>query len=61
VAACRDLNPGETLGLDDLGRALRPDYGPEHLPWVADLVEGLRSHGLVAVDDASGEPRVSLP
>jgi A/G-specific adenine glycosylase len=61
VAACRDLGPGETLGLDDLGRALRADYGPEHRPWVANLVEGLRSHGLVAVDDTSGEPRVSLP
>jgi A/G-specific adenine glycosylase len=61
VDACRSLNPGETLGLDDLGRVLRSDYGPEHRPWVAELVEGLRSHGLVAVDDASGEARVSLP
>ena len=61
VAACRDLAPGETLGLDDLGRALRPDYGPEHAKWVAGLVAGLRRDGLVAVDEGSGEPRVSLP
>ena len=61
VAACRDLAPGETLGLHDLGRALRPDYGPEHQEWVAGLVEGLRRDGLVAVDEGSGEPRVSLP
>jgi A/G-specific adenine glycosylase len=61
VAACRDLAPGETLGLDDLGRALRSDYGPEHEDWVAVLVEGLRRDGLVAVDEASGEKRVSLP
>jgi A/G-specific adenine glycosylase len=61
VASCRDLAPGETLGLDDLGRALRADYGPEHAAWVAGLVEGLRRDGLVAVDERSGEPRVSLP
>jgi len=61
VAACRDLEPGQTLGLDDLGRALRADYGPAHRAWTADLVEGLRRDGLVAVDESSGEPRVSLP
>jgi A/G-specific adenine glycosylase len=61
VDACRELGPGETLGLDDLGRVLRGEYGPEHRPWVAELVDGLRSHGLVAVDESSGEPRVSLP
>jgi A/G-specific adenine glycosylase len=61
VAACRDLEPGRTLGLDDLGRMLRADYGPEHRAWTADLVEGLRRDGLVAVDASSGEPRVSLP
>jgi A/G-specific adenine glycosylase len=61
VACCRDLEPGQALGLDDLGRALCPDFSPEHLEWVAGLVEGLRRDGLVAVDDTSGEPRVSLP
>jgi A/G-specific adenine glycosylase len=61
VACCRDLGPGESLGLDDLGRALRPAYGPDHRAWVAGLVEGLRRDGLVAVDERSGEPRVSLP
>jgi A/G-specific adenine glycosylase len=61
VAACRDLAPGATLGLDDLGRSLRADFGPEHLAWVAGLVEGLRRDGLVAVDETGGEVRVSLP
>ena len=61
VGACRDLAPGATLGLDDLGRMLRPEYGPEHADWVAGLVEGLRRDGLVAVDESTGEPRVSLP
>jgi A/G-specific adenine glycosylase len=61
VAACRDLAPGATLGLDDLGRVLRADFRPEHTDWVARLVEGLRRDGLVAVDDVTGEPRVRLP
>jgi A/G-specific adenine glycosylase len=61
VAACRDLAPGATLGLDDLGRMLREDFGPEHTDWVAGLVEGLRRDGLAAVDDVAGEPRVRLP
>jgi A/G-specific adenine glycosylase len=61
VACCRELAPGETLSLDDLGRALRPAFGPEHVGWIASLVEGLRRDGLVAVDESSGEPRVSLP
>ncbi|MFN8635857.1 MAG: A/G-specific adenine glycosylase [Chloroflexota bacterium] len=62
VAACRELEPGQTLGLADLGRALRSDFGPEHLDWIAELVDGLRRDGLVAVeDDATGAPRVSLP
>jgi A/G-specific adenine glycosylase len=61
VACCRDLPPGGSLGLDDLGRALRSAFGPDDLPWIAGLVEGLRRDGLVAVDKSSGEPRVSLP
>jgi A/G-specific adenine glycosylase len=61
VACCRELAPGETLGLDDLGRALRPEFGPEHVDWIASLVEGLRRDGLIAVDESFGEPRVSLP
>ena len=62
VAACRDLAPGATLGLEDLGRALRPGFGPDDLAWIAGLVEGLRRDGLVAIDESlSGEPRVSLP
>jgi A/G-specific adenine glycosylase len=61
VDACRNLAPGETLGLDDLGRALRPGYGPDDRPWIDGLVAGLRRDGLVAVTESQGEPRVSLP
>jgi A/G-specific adenine glycosylase len=61
VACCRELAPGETLSLDDLGRALRPEFGPEHVDWIASLVDGLRRDGLVAIDEGTGAPRVSLP
>jgi len=61
VARCRELGAGETLSLDDLGPMLRKDYGPEHATWVADLVEGLRRDGLVAVHEGPDGPRVSLP
>jgi A/G-specific adenine glycosylase len=61
VARCRELGPGQTLSLDDLGRALRDDFCPEHAAWVADLVEGLRRDGLVAVQEETDGLRVSLP
>jgi A/G-specific adenine glycosylase len=61
VARCRELGPGEALSLDDLGKALREEYGPEHAAWVADLVEGLRRDGLVAVHDGPDGVGVSLP
>jgi hypothetical protein len=61
VDSCRALGPGASLSLDDLGRVLRPDYAAEHRDWVAGLVAGLRRDGLLAVDDATGEQRVSLP
>jgi len=61
VDRCRALGPGESLGLDDLGLVLRPDYAPEHRAWVAELVAGLHRDGLLAVVEQAGEPRVSLP
>ena len=62
VDACRTLEAGASLGLDELGTRLRADYDADrHRDWVAGLVEGLRRDGLVAVDAASGEARVTLP
>ena len=65
VAACRELPPGETVGLDELGVLLRADYTAEFRPWVAELVRGLARDGLIAVhevqDDPDSETRVSLP
>jgi A/G-specific adenine glycosylase len=61
VDRLRDLGPGESLSLDDIGRTLRPDFGPQHLAWVADLVEGLRRDGLAATTDGPDGLRVTLP
>ena len=57
----RELAPGQTISLDDLGRSLRPDFGPEYTSWVTELVEGLRRDGLAATTGGPDGPRVSLP
>jgi A/G-specific adenine glycosylase len=61
VDRCRELGPGETASLDDLGQRLRADYTPERRPWVSELVHGLARDGLVAVHETDGDTRVSLP
>jgi len=62
VDRLRDLGPGDTLTLDELGRALRDDYTrEEHAAWVAGLVEGLRRDGLIATYDDPEGLRASLP
>ena len=61
VDRLRRLGPGEGLSIDELGGALREDYGPEHRAWISDLVEGLRRDGLAAVDTADGGPYARLP
>jgi A/G-specific adenine glycosylase len=61
VARLRDLGPGETLPIDDLGPVLRNDFCPEHAEWLARLVEGLRRDGLVAMHATPEGVRVSLP
>jgi A/G-specific adenine glycosylase len=61
VDRLRRLGPGESLALDELGKALRADVGSADRAWVAELVEGLRRDGLVATTDGPDGPRVSLP
>lgn len=61
VDRCRELGPGETASLDDLGRDLRAEYAPEQRRWIAELVHGLARDGLVIIHEADGETRISLP
>src|SRR5581483_213833 len=61
VARLRELPHGETLPVGDLGPILRDDFADEHVAWLAELVEGLRRDGLVAVHATDDGIRVSLP
>ena len=61
VARLRELAPGETLPIADLGPVLREDFAEEHVDWLAGLVEGLRRDGLVATHETPEGLRVSLP
>ena len=61
VARLRDLALGESIGLTELGQAIRPDFGPDHRPWIVDLIEGLRRDGLAATTEGSDGVRVTLP
>ena len=61
VHRLRQLRSGDSLSIEELGQALRPDFGPEHRAWLAELVEGLRRDGLVAVVGRPNVERVRLP
>ncbi len=61
VDRLRELRDGEALTLDELGRGLRPDYGPEHRTWIGGLVDGLIRDGLAATRAGSSGVEVSLP
>jgi A/G-specific adenine glycosylase len=61
VDRLRELPDGAAISLGELGPAVRPDYGPEHAGWIADLVEGLRRDGLAAMHRRPDGVVVSLP
>lgn len=68
LAALRDLGPDGSLSLEDLGRAVKPDYVSGEVEWLAGLVGRLAAEGLVRVlrEDGLGyevgpEDRVALP
>lgn len=47
----RQAPDGGGLDLLALGRQLRPDFSPDHLPWLRQLVEGLARDGLVLAEE----------
>jgi A/G-specific adenine glycosylase len=61
VACLRELAPAESVSPAELGQAIRPDFGPEHATWIADLIEGLRRDGLAATSEGPDGIRVTLP
>lgn len=58
VERLRALAPGETLPVQALGPAIKPDYGEGDLPWLHALVAGLARDGLLVV---TPEDAVALP
>ena len=58
VEQLRALKPDETLPLATLGPAIKPDFTPEDLMWLRNLVAGLERDGLTTVEPGD---RVRLP
>ena len=68
VDRLRALRSEECLGVDELGPAVRTDFGPEHRPWLLALLRTLAAEGLVLVESSGalgtcsdGEVKVRLP
>jgi A/G-specific adenine glycosylase len=56
----RKLRPQASLDLNNLGSALRADFGPAHRGWLRQLLNGLAADGLVQLlpreaDESSAE------
>jgi A/G-specific adenine glycosylase len=47
IEALRQLAPGQSLPLDQLGPQIKADFGAADRAWLHDLVEGLVRHGLL--------------
>jgi A/G-specific adenine glycosylase len=57
IEALRQLPAGATIGLPELGRHVKGDFGDDDMPWLQSLVAGLARDGLLLLE---GE-RVRLP
>ena len=60
----RHLEDGAIADLPTLGRALKPSFQEEDVPWLVELLEGLAQDGLVHLhhtEDRSAPAAVSLP
>lgn len=58
VAALRDLPPAVWLGLAELGPLVKPDWTPADADWLAGLLAGLASDGLIELDLAAQRTRL---
>ena len=59
VDALRELPPGATLSLAELGPRIKPDYTDADLPWLRTLAQGLARDGLARLDDEN--EAIALP
>lgn len=58
VAALRDLPPGAWLSLAELGPLVKPDWTAADAEWLAGLLAGLASDGLIELDLAAQRTRL---
>lgn len=56
VAWLRGLAEGEACDAWLLGREIKPGFAEGDRPWLVDLLRGLERDGLVALDEAPGDP-----
>ena len=62
MALLRDLPPGVTLSIAELGPLLKQDWKTEELPWLIDLAQGLVADRLVFCEtELSEKANVRLP
>jgi A/G-specific adenine glycosylase len=62
VAALRDLSPGETARLLDLGPRIKEDWTDTDLAWLQTVAAGLVADGLILIEqDATGSLIARLP
>jgi A/G-specific adenine glycosylase len=65
VDRLRALPPGRSIGLDELGTALKVDFSSDEREWLLALIRGLQTDGLVRIETRSeassaGEIQVQL-
>ena len=61
VAFLRDLPPGASASLWDVGTALKEDFAPGDVSWLEELLTGLERDGLLSLAGEPPDLRVSLP
>jgi A/G-specific adenine glycosylase len=62
VALLRDLPPGATTPLPELGPRLKDGWNDNELPWLANIAQTLAAEGLLVLEHASdGSLAVRLP
>ena len=53
VALLRELSPGSTVSVAELGPKIKEDWTDEKLPWLSSLLHGLATDGLIVLEGDS--------
>jgi A/G-specific adenine glycosylase len=60
VEALRNAKAGRSMSLQDLGKAIKPDFNPRELVWLTGLVDRLAEDGIVTASRSPGKIRIAL-